>query len=255
MVRMSRAMRNGAPERQASIGLPGIAIALVTIAAIGSGTSCAPAQPTVQMGPEAEVTYDGLHRVNNARASAVWMKPDLDLHAYTKLMVVGAGMSFKTENENGQRWWPGTSSESEFPISEENRKRLQQEMRGAFEEELSKLERYELVREPGPGVLMLAGALIDVVSKVPPVDQCVGRCDVYLTDIGEATLVLELRDSVTNEVLVRAVDRRAAGVSGWPVEANSVTVWPEVRRLAQSWARLVRERLEGFDSVDAALAG
>ncbi len=243
----------GARPLRASV-LAATAIVMATAAAV-SATSCAPAQPTVQMGPEAEVTYDGLHRVNNAGASAVWMKPDLDLRAYTKLMVVGAGMSFKTEDENGQRWWPGKSGETDFPISEEGRKRLQQEMRTAFEEELSKLQRYQLVSQPGPGVLMLAGALIDVVSKVPPVDQCTGRCDVYLTDVGEATLVLELRDSVTNEVLVRAVDRRAAGVSGWPVEANSVTVWSEVRRLAHSWARLVRQRLEGFDSVDAALAG
>jgi hypothetical protein len=207
------------------------------------------------MGPEAEVTYDGLHRVDNVTMDAARMKPGLDLRAYTRLMVVGAGMSFKTEDENGQRWWPGKSSESDFPISEENRKRLQQEMRTAFEEELSELQRYELVTEPGPGVLMLAGALIDVVSKVPPVDECVGRCEVYLSDIGEATLVLELRDSVSNEVLVRAVDRRAAETSGWPVEASSVTVWSEVRRLAHSWARLVRQRLEEFDSMEVLAVG
>lgn len=231
-----------------------IVLGAATVAAAASCTSCAPAQPSVQTGPDAEVTYDGLHRVDKSTTDAVWMKPDLDLSGYTKLMVVGAGMSFKPVDEDGQRWWPGRSTETDFPISEENRKRLQQEMRTAFEEELSKLERYELVNEPGQGVLMLAGALIDVVSKVPPVDECPGRCDVYLTQIGEATLVLELRDSVTNEVLVRAVDRRAAEAFGWPTEASSVTVWSEVRQLARSWARLVRQRLEEFDSV-AALAG
>lgn len=234
---------------------PRLLVIAAVLAAVAFGTSsCAPSTPTLQTGPGAEVTYDGLHRVDNTTMDAAWMKPDLDLSRYTGLMLVGAGMSFTPVDDEGQRWWPDVDVQGEFPISEENRKRLQEEMRKAFEEELSKAERYELVNEPGPGVLLLAGALIDVVSKVPPVDECVGRCEVYLSEIGEATLVLELRDSVTNEVLVRAVDRRVAESAGWPIEANSVTVWPEVRRLAQSWARLARQRLEELDSP-AGMAG
>jgi hypothetical protein len=219
------------------------------LAAAALGAACAPATPNLQTGPDAEITYDGLHRLDNTSMDAAWMKPDIDLGAYTGLMLAGAGIALKPVDDAGQRWWPGKSSQSDFPISDEGQKRLQQEMRTAFVEELSKLERYELVDQPGAGVLLLVGGLIDVVSNVPPVDQCVGRCEVYLTEIGEATLVLELRDSVTQEVLVRAVDRRLAESPGWAIEADSVTVWSEVRQLARSWARLMRERLEELDSV------
>lgn len=221
----------------------------VTAMAAALCMSCAPAKPVLQSGPDAEVTYDGLYRVDNTAMDAAWMKPDLDLSGYTGLMIVGAGMSFKPVDDRGQRSWPATSTEAEFPISEEDRDRLRDEMRKAFEEELSKLQRYELAEEPGPGVLMLSAGLIDVVSRVPPVDECVGGCDVYLTEIGEATLVLELRDSVTNEVLVRAADRRAPDPSRWPIEANSVRTWSEVRQVAQTWARMVRQRLEELDSL------
>jgi hypothetical protein len=225
------------------------AVLAAMLAAAALGTACAPSNPNLQTGPDAEITHDGLHRLDNTSMDAAWMKPDIDLGAYTGLMLAGAGIALKPVDDNGQRWWPGKSGQSEFPISEEGQKRLQQEMRTAFLEELSKLERYELVNEPGAGVLLLVGGLIDVVSKVPPVDECAGRCEVYLTEIGEATLVLELRDSVTQEVLVRAIDRRLAESPGWAIEADSVTVWSEVRRLARSWARLMRERLEEFDSV------
>ena len=223
----------------------GIAIACAVLVAVDAA-----GKPRLETGPDAEVTHDGLHRVDRTAMDAAWVKPDLDLSPYDKLMVVAGGMSFKPVDNEGKRWWPGLSDDTEFPISDENKQRLQEEVTHAFAEELSKLERYEVVTEPGAGVLLVIGELIDVVSEVPPVDECVGRCDVYLTEVGEATLVLELRDSVTNEVLARAADRRAAESEGWPINANSVTVWPEVRQLAGTWARLLRKRLEEIDSVD-----
>jgi hypothetical protein len=66
-----------------------------------------------------------------------------------------------------------------------------------------------------------------------------------LRSVGEATLVVELRDSVTNAILARAVDRRAAEEPGGNMfESNRVTNASEVRRLAQHWASLLRTRLE-----------
>lgn len=228
-------------------------LAILGAFALGMFSAAAPAKPKLETGPDAEITHDGLYLVDKTTMDAAWVKPDLDLTSYTKLQLAGAGVAFKPVDDDGRRWWPGSgasSSDTEFPISEEGKARLQEEMRAAFLEELADLERYEIVDEPGPGVLMLVVGLIDIVSRVPPVDECVGRCDVYLSSVGEATMVLELRDSVTNEVLARAADRRAAEQSGWPTEANSVTVWPEVRRLASTWGRLVRKRLDEFESVD-----
>ena len=209
------------------------------------------AKPRLATGEDAEVTFDGLHRVDKTVMGLAWVKPDIDLEPYTKLMLVGAGVTFKPVDNEGERWWPGRSTDTEFPISPEGQERVRTELRDAFAKELERNERYEIVTEPGPGVLMLIGTVIDIVSRVPPIDDCVGRCDVYLNDVGEATLVLELRDSVTNEVLARAADRRAAEVA-FPLNASvsTVTVWPEVRRLAQTWARIVRNRLDEFNTVD-----
>jgi hypothetical protein len=225
---------------------------LSAIAALVAAGFCAAAsaKPRLETGPDAEVTFDGLYRVDKSVMDAAWVRPDLDLRGYKKLMLAGAGIQYKHVDSEGKQYWPGRSSDTEFPISEEGKERLQKEVSEAFADELSKVERYELVSQPGPDVLMLVGGLIDVVSQVPPVDKCAGRCDVYLSSVGEATLVVELRDSESNEVLARAADRRAAENAGWPVAANSVTVWSQVRQLAQTWARMLRKTLDKFDSVD-----
>ena len=115
-----------------------------------------------------------------------------------------------------------------------------------FREELRKIERFTIVDEPGPDVLMVRGGLLNVTSMVPP-DPVAGRSYVYLSAVGEATLVLELRDSETGTILARSVDQRAAEtLSGTFQQSNSVTNSGEVRRLISFWARRLREGLDGF---------
>ena len=97
----------------------------------------------------------------------------------------------------------------------------------------------------GPGVLIVRGGLLDVVSRAPPAS--LGRPDVYLESMGAATLVIELVDPETNTVLLRAIDRREVQGSGDSLPASAVTSWQEVRRLADDWAQRLRE---GLDSLD-----
>jgi hypothetical protein len=83
-----------------------------------------------------------------------------------------------------------------------------------------------------------------VVSHVPP--EPIGCSDIYLRSIGKATLVLGLRDAVTNEILARAIDRCAADRADLFIELNAVTAWSEVHIVAKARARLLRQRLDEF---------
>lgn len=205
----------------------------------------APKKPEIETGSKAEVTADGLHRVKRTVLDAAWVKPDLDLTQYTKLMVANAGVSYrKLKDVSG----PRARSETQFAVQEKNKARFEGILREEFTEELEKLERYEIVTEPGPDVLLMVGAVVDVVSRLPPDLDRMGRGGVYLESVGDATLIIELRDSLSNEVLVRAADRKAAE-SPFVFEANSVTVWSEVRQLAKHWARLLRKRLEEISTL------
>lgn len=229
------------------------AASLVIVAAASllvAGAALASKKVRIQTGPDAEVTYDGLHRVDRTAVDRVWVKPDIDLTRYTKMIVVGAPMSFREVEEPPTRTSRARASKParEYPIDPGQRERLQEIFSEEFRKELASVERFEITDEPGPDVMVLVGTVIDVVSSVPP--PTTGRTEVYLSKVGEATLVLQIHDSLTNEILLRAADRREAE-SGRMVHANAASTWSEVRRLAQSWAARLRRRLDDVGSYVA----
>jgi hypothetical protein len=185
--------------------------------------------------------------VDNTVMDAAWKLADIDLSGYTKVKLLGAGIEFRhaTGPTSGSTSSMRRSGQSEFPLDESQQERLRQTITDAFTAEMSNSERFELVDTLGPDTLLVRGVLLDVVSRVPP--DRIGRSRIYLSSVGEATLVLELRDSVTFGILARAVDRRAAARSGASIPSNTVSNWAEVRRLANLWARRFRVGLESLD--------
>ena len=216
---------------------------LVAIAATIFIAGCA-TEPSLQTGPNAETTFDGLVRIDNARFVAAWIDPDVDVKQYTKIIPGGAEFEFRAAQKMTASQ-ARRSNEREFWISDSNRQRLAETVTEVFEEELQKSKYFTVTDEPGPDALVIVGGLHDIVSQVPPED--VGRSEVWLRSVGEATLVIELRDSLSNEVIYRAVERRAAERAGnQMIRANTATTWAEVRRWARRWAERLRE---GLDSV------
>ena len=222
------------------------ALACVLFGSVAFG--CA-SQPTLDTSGSAERTYDGLYPFENTIVDQAWARADLDLSGYSKIKLEGVGIQYRpTSASAGSRFAARWGRDTAFPIDEKQRERLREVVASAFLDELQKLESFELTNDTGPDVLILRGALLDVVSRVPP--EPIGRVDIYLESVGEATLMLEMVDSQTNTVLVRAIDRRDAESRGMPLASSPVTNWTEVRRLAQSWARLLRMRL---DEISAAM--
>jgi hypothetical protein len=213
----------------------------VAAAALTSLIGCASA-PTLQTGPDAEVTFDGLTRVDNTVMDVVWVRPGADLSGYQKVLLQGAGIEYRPVDRSAG---VGFDSSTEFPMTDSQKERLAEIVQEAFREEMERSERFELVDAPGPDVLLVHGALLDVVSRVPP--QSLGRSEVYLASVGEATLVVEARDGRTGAILARAADRRAAeDISGRLTRAGAASTWSEVRFLAQRWAQQLRRGLEGL---------
>jgi len=194
----------------------------------------------MQAGPDAEVSFDGLHRVDNARMQDTWAKQDLDLTGYDKVMLVDAGIEYRSVKP-ASRSPLANSRRNEFPLSEKQKRRLEAAVRETFLDELKKAEHFEFVTEPGVGVLSLSGALLDVISSVPP--EPIGRSGFYLSELGQATLVLELRDSQSGEVFVRTIDRRTAEPA-FIQESNVVSNMAEAKRAFRRWGAIMREGLD-----------
>ncbi len=209
------------------------------VTAIGVIVACA-SEPTIQTGPDAEISFDGLHRVDNSAFRFVWVEPEIDLARYSKILPGPAEFRYRAVRATGQR-----SSADEFPISEENRARFEAIVSEIFDEELSNSRFFTVTDAPGPDTLIVVGALDDIVSRVPP--QRTGRGDIWISSVGEATLILEIIDSMSGEVLARAVDRRAAQPAGRTgVRSSTVSSTAEVRRLARRWATQLRNGLDSF---------
>ncbi|MCH8306691.1 MAG: DUF3313 family protein [Proteobacteria bacterium] len=207
--------------------------------------ACTTAPPTIQTGPDAELSFDGLHKVDNSQADVAWARPDFDISGYTKIWLVGAGIEYRQVKDRG-RSTIARSQGGPYFIDDKSRAQFEELVGKVFKEEFEKIEKYELVDGPGPDVLMIRGGLLDVTSYVPP-DPIGGRSYIYLSSVGEATLVLELRDSETGTILARSVDRRAAEtIGGTFTRSNSVTNSAEARRLIRFWATRLREGLDGF---------
>lgn len=204
--------------------------------------ACAPRQPVIDADAP---SYDGMVPVRDSGMKEAWIKPDLNLSTYERMVLLPIEVQFRAVRPTaGTRL--GRSQDTEFPISPADQKRLVDIVTEVFREELATSRHLTLTREPGPDVLLVRASLLDIVSRVPPEEP--GRNEIFLDEVGEATLVLELQDSQSGETLARAVDRRAAD----PVDyantnvsrVTSVQAWTEVRRVARRWASTVTRRID-----------
>ncbi|MEL7447719.1 MAG: DUF3313 family protein [Pseudomonadota bacterium] len=227
----------------------GLALAAVTLAGCAS-------TPEFQQGPDAEVTFDGLTRLTGTTMDTVWARTDTDLKGYTKVMFEGVGIEYRPvtgpySGRAGRSSSINTGNRSEYQLDDATKQRFEETISKAFRDAIASSKTLQVVDKAGPDVLLIRGGLLDVVSNVPP--EPMGRGDIYISKVGEATLVLEIRDSESEAIFARAVDRRAAEPAGNQMRlSNRATNAAEVRRLGQFWGNLLRKGLEELTAENAA---
>jgi hypothetical protein len=184
-----------------------------------------------------EVSHDGLVRVEKSKKfQGVWLRPGDDLSGYTKMLVLPAEIHYKRPPSKSM-------SRENFPLSDEQKARLTTAMREVADEEIGAKGGWQRTDKPGPDVLVVRGGLIDLVVKIPP-DLPAGRGDTYVTSFGEATLVVELYDSQSMQILARIADRQEAEPAGGRMQSVEMSAMPEVKRVLRRWAVRLREALD-----------
>lgn len=196
-------------------------------------SACGP-QPT-QPAPSGEVNIEGLQQVRSRNFEAAFVRPGVTFAAYDKLMVEELELAFRTPDRE----------QNQFALGEDQKTRFRAAMATAFGEELGKLEAAEVVTEPGPEVLALNVRVQDIVARAPGRRVGgAGRAGFALETVGEMTLVLELRDSQSGEVLVRVFDRQAVEGAAMLSGDSVVSTWEGVERVVRQWASRAREGLD-----------
>jgi hypothetical protein len=187
--------------------------------------------------PDQELTEEGLYPVSMARVGFAAIKPGTDLSIYRRLMIPDVLVSHKDDRRNHE-------------LGDREIANLRRYFHEELEKELQEKGGYQIVNEPGEDVLFVRTWLMDLLVKTPP-EPTSARSKVYVASAGEVTLVVELRDSQTGELLARAADRREVSAPGQGLQRSvSVTNVREVRRLFAYWATLLRERLDAAPTLE-----
>jgi hypothetical protein len=195
---------------------------------------------TTQRGP---AEWDGLVRQPGTRLDAVFVKPDAEIPAYRNILLKPAEVRFARnwDPNRGGRSAVGRLNASDMAAIQAD---LATMLHDIFREELTS-GGYELVNEAGPDTLIAIPAIVDLYITAPDT-MTAGRSRTYTANSGRMTLVLELRDSVTGEVLARVVDTRSGRNSGMMQITNRVTNSADARRAIRTWAQALRG---GLDSL------
>ncbi len=218
---------------------------VLILAPILGMTGCA-AGNSAGVDPAEPLSYDGLTPLNNTVMSRVWIREGIALSGYGKVLVEGAGIRYRpvrTPTSKGQR-----NAATEFPVSPAQKAELEKLISDEFSRALERLT-LPRVTEPGPDVLLVRGYMLDVVSKIPP--DTADRSSFFIDSVGQATFVVELVDSQTSTVLVRALDTRSARTPGYSYRSNAATNRAQVRQLIARWADLLVDALNDLTTIEA----
>jgi hypothetical protein len=219
---------------------------IIRIGAVAAALALGIATPIGAAAPPAE--WDGLIHVKAKRLDAVYLLPQADFRGYAKVMLDPTQVAFR------KNWQRDTSTVTNR-ISDEDARRILDGARSTFEAIFRKAYQdagYEVVTTPGPDVLRIATAIINL-DVVAPDLMTAGRSRTYSKDVGSATLVIEARDSVSGAILGRAVDSRTMG-DVRPYLRNSVTNSAEFEQTFRAWAKRSTEglaELKALSPIDA----
>lgn len=227
-----------------------VARVMIAVAAATLAACAAPGGPA----SGAETSFDGLQRVENERFAEVYRRPGSSLAAYEQFSLQPCEVAFRKNwlrDQNRQRLDLGSR------VSREDVERIKRRAGAAcdrhFREALQRDPAYALSDQDrgGAEVLVLRPSIINLDIHAPDVARSTMTRE-YTTSAGEMTLLLELVDGATGEVLVRVVDRKRGVEHAQLRWSSGVTNKAEFDRILRRWAGLLRDSL---DRVRAAEAG
>ncbi|KRA80561.1 DUF3313 family protein [Altererythrobacter sp. Root672] len=191
--------------------------------------------------------WDGLLEVKAKKMDKVYLLPNADFRTYTKVMIDPTEVSFK---KNWQRDQNRDRLDLANRVDDSDARRIIDAAQKGFDKYFAEAYTkagFQVVQAPGPDVLHLSTAIINLDVTAPDVSMSAGS-RTFSRDAGEATLVLEAKDSVSGQVLGRAVDRQESSDMG-PYLRNSVTNSAAFEEVFKKWAERSAEGLSDLKEL------
>jgi hypothetical protein len=225
----------------------------VRLAAVCAAVLLTGLAPAISQAADPPATWDGLVLVKSKALERVYLLPGADFRNYTKVMLDPTEVAFKKD-------WVRDYNSSTMGMTQRLTDQQAQQILDAVRKGMGDIfaktytdAGYQVVQAPGPDVLRVRTGVVNLDIAAPDV-MTAGRSRVYSQDAGEATLVLEARDSQTGALLGRALDREAAGDSR-PYLRNSVTNVSDFSRMFERWAKASVDGLNKLKTLSPLGAG
>jgi hypothetical protein len=186
------------------------------------------------------VSHDGLELRKGKLADVLYVRPGVDFSGYKRFAILEVPVAFSKDWERERKGGVDRVSQKDM---DEMKAGLSAEFLKIFTDELQNKGGYTIVTEGAEDVLVLRPAIVDLVVTAPD-KMSAGRSYTLSDSAGGMTLYLEIFDSVTGQILARAVDRQEDRGMGRIQWQNSVTNKSEADKILRRWASALRERLD-----------
>lgn len=215
------------------------ALALIASASLAATAFAAPSKEAKRKLEEV-MSHDGLEKVAVEGLDLVYVRPGASLANYSKVQLDPVEVSFHKD-------WDPKQIGTLFKLSASDREKIRTGVAKVvyeeFVKELQTKSSYQVVEASGPDVLRVKVIIANLYVTAPDVPTA-GRSRTYVSNAGEMTLIAELYDSESGQVLARVVDRDTARDYMIATASNSVFNVAEARNIASGWGRALRESLD-----------
>ena len=182
-----------------------------------------------------QVTIDGLQLVGDTNLAMVYAEPGVDLSRYNRIYLEDAYIAFRKNWQSDQN-----------KVTASDMAQIKAELALLFRDVFLKtLEEagYVLVSERAEDVLLIKPAIINLDIIAPGTTTAIDS-QTYSESAGEMTLYLELYDSLTDDLIAKALDRQIDRKTGYFQWQNRVSNRAAANRIMQVWADVLKEGLD-----------
>lgn len=188
--------------------------------------------------------YENLVPVEDTKSGVAYIDPNADFSVYKRVMILDSYVAFRSGWERDQR----SGSASKLRINPNEIERIKTGVADLFKQVFTDTLQadggYEIVDNADEDVLLLRPAIIDLDITAPDT-MGAGRSTAYSSTSGSATLYIELYDSVSGQILGRAVDKQTIrNPNNMMTWTNRATNTADARKMFGAWAQALRDFLD-----------
>ena len=183
---------------------------------------------------------EGMELVKNSDLATVYADPGADLSIYNRVMLLDATVAFK------KNWKRNQNRSNSLKVRDSDMVKIEEEVAEIFREVFTKElvdGGYEIADEVGEDVLLVKPAIVDLDVAAPDIPHA-SRSMSFAESAGEMTLNLELYDSLTNDKIAKATDRKRDRLDGRMEWRTSVSNRADAKRMMTGWAKALRSALD-----------